>query len=290
MMAISIARAKVLCDVGELALVKASGPREIGAMSAAELRRAETRARKLRDKWRDQSAGQRRKAQAKAGTRDAGANRNSAEKAELFEEVLGRFTAQLGKSEAAGDAPGPMGRKRSTKTARSRTHRAKRAEVRAEIKNTKRELKAGKKRATAAKSAPKKLAEAATPSDVKTRVKKKVAKKAPVAEAFSEAKTPLGRELGAERQPAMAGGDMQRGMDEPPASVKQPKRTGKPFEAGVTALEAGRKAQGLRVTKLQQLNASAAAKKNRMLASGMLRIQKNRSAANKRAQGRRDSR
>jgi hypothetical protein len=271
-MAISIARAKVLCDAGELALVKASGPREIGAMSAAELRRAETRARKLRDKWRDQSAGQRRKAQAKAGTRDAGANRNSAEKAELFEEVLGRFTAQLGKSEAAGDAPGPMGRKRSTKTARSRTHRAARAEVRAEIKETKRELKAGKKKATAAKSAPKKLAAAATPSDVKTRVKKKVAKKAPAAEAV------------------VASGDMQRGMDEPPATVHQPKRTGKPFEAGVTALEAGRKAQGLRVTKLQQLNASAAAKKNRLLASGMLRVQKNRSAANKRAQGRRDSR
>lgn len=270
-MAISIARAKVLCDAGELALVKASGPREIGAMSAAELRRAETRARKLHDKWRDQSAGQRRKAQAKAGTRDAGANRNSAEKAALFEEVLGRFTAQLGKSEAAGDAPGPMGRKRSTKTARSRTHRAARAEVRAEIKDTKRELKAGKK-STPSKNVPKKPAEAATPKDVKTRVKKKVAKKAPAAEAV------------------VASGDMQRGMDEPPASVTQPKHSGKPFEAGVTAFEAGRKAQGLRVTKLQQLNASAAAKKNRLLASGMIRVQKNRSAANKRQQGRRDSR
>ena len=44
------------------------------------------------------------------------------------------------------------------------------------------------------------------------------------------------------------------------------------------------------MTKEQQRSASANAKQNRLKASGMIRIQKNRSAANKRSQGRRDSR
>jgi hypothetical protein len=60
--------------------------------------------------------------------------------------------------------------------------------------------------------------------------------------------------------------------------------------AHATSLEAGRKAQGLRVTKQSQLAARTAAKQDRLKASGMIRIQKNRSAANKRSQGRRDSR
>jgi hypothetical protein len=269
-MAISMARAKVICDKAELALVRSCGPKEIGGMSAAEVRRAEARARKLRDKWRGLAMGQRRKSQAKAGGREAAENRNSTEKADLFDEVLARYTAQLAKSEAAGDAAGPMGRKRSTKTARSRTHRAERAEVRAEIKEAKRELKAGRKKSP--KKAPKKAAEAATASDVKTRVKKKVAKKAPAAEAVA------------------ASGDVDRRLDEPPATVKMPSRSGKPFGASMSAVEAGRKAQGLRVTKLQQLQATTKAKQNRLAASGIMRIQKNRSAANKRSQGRRDSR
>ena len=60
--------------------------------------------------------------------------------------------------------------------------------------------------------------------------------------------------------------------------------------AGATAIVAGRKAQGLHVTKLDQIKASANAKQNRLKTSGFIRIQKNRSAANKRNQGRRDSR
>ena len=66
-MAISMVRAKALCSNSELALVKSSTRQEIGRHSAARLRQKETRARKLRDKWRDQAAGQRRASQAKAG-------------------------------------------------------------------------------------------------------------------------------------------------------------------------------------------------------------------------------
>ena len=97
-MAISIVRAKALCSGAELALVKASSKQEIGAHTAARLKQKQARARKLRDKWRDQVASQRRTAKTKTGAAEG--DKNSAEKAELFDEVLARFTAQLEKAEA----------------------------------------------------------------------------------------------------------------------------------------------------------------------------------------------
>jgi hypothetical protein len=74
------------------------------------------------------------------------------------------------------------------------------------------------------------------------------------------------------------------------ASAKKPKLSGKPFAADATPIVAGREAQGLKVTKQLQMAAETNAKQNRLKASGLIRIQKNRSAANKRNQGRRDSR
>jgi hypothetical protein len=254
MMAISTVRAKALCSAGELALVKASTRQEIGGHTAARLRQKETRARKLRDKWRDQATGQKRSAQAKAGSRDAGANKNSAEKAELFGEVLGRFTAQLAKTEAMGETAGPMGRRRSTKTSRSRTHRAARADVRGELAEAKRVIKA------------------------ETKSKKKAAPMKAKAKAVVAA-----RPVMSESAPATT---MSKGADTAP----KPKRSRVPMAAGATAIVAGREAQGLHVTKLDQIKASASAKQNRLKAGGLIRIQKNRSAANKRSQGRRDSR
>ncbi len=246
-MAISMVRVKALCSGAELALVKASTKQEIGSHTAARLKQKQSRARKFRDKWRDQVAAQRRTAKATTGA--AAGDKNSAEKAALFDEVLSRFTAQLGKAEAIGETAGPMGRRRSTKTARSRTHRASRAEVRSELAEAKHAIKSKKKAATA-KS--KSVAAAAEPI------------------------------LG---EPAPAA-TMTKGADTPP----KVKRSRIPVAAGATAIVAGREAQGLRVTKQQQLLASANAKQNRLKASGMIRIQKNRSAANKRSQGRRDSR
>jgi hypothetical protein len=252
MMAITTARAKVLCSGAELALVKASSKQEIGTHTAARLKQKQARARKLRDKWRDQVAAQKRKG--KAGAAGSVDNKNSAEKAELFDEVLGRFTAQLEKAESAGKTPGPMGRRRSTKTARSRTHRASRAEVRGELAEAKRVIKA------------------------KSKAKKKVA---PAKAKPAVAAAPVVKEVA----PAVAS-TMTKGADTPP----KPKRSRVPVAAGASAIVAGREAQGLRVTKLGQIQANATAKQNRLKASGMIRIQKNRSAANKRSQGRRDSR
>jgi hypothetical protein len=254
-MAISTSKAKSLCNANELALVTASARTQLNALSAPRLRQKVTLARKLRDKWRDQATSQKRTSQAKAGTRDAGDNKNSAEKAELFDEVLSRFSAQLAKAEAAGETAGPMGRRRSTKTARSRTHRASRAEVRGELAEKKRVLKAKSKKK-------------ATMSEPVAAAKKKVV--APVAE-----------------MPAAA----PIAATTPAAEPKQKSKRPQPLiGTHATALEAGRKAQGLRVTKQSQLAARTAAKQDRLKASGILRIQKNRSAANKRSQGRRDSR
>ena len=249
-MAISMARAKVLCSASELALVKASSKQEIGRHSAARLRQKEARARKLRDKWRDQATSQTRSAQAKAGARGAAANKYSAEKAELFDEVLGRFTAQLAKAEAAGETAGPMGRRRSTKTSRSRTHRAARADVRGELAEAKRSLKS---KPTKAATNRKPTAEVVATNSVN------------------------------DSKPATA---VAKGADTGPKA----KRSRRPVAAEATAIVAGREAQGLHVTELGQIKASADAKQRRLKTSGMIRIQKNRSAANKRNQGKRDSR
>lgn len=240
-MAISMQRAKTLCNASELELVRASTRQEIGKLSAARLRQKETRARKLRDKWQDQTKNQKRSAQAKTGSRAASANKNSAAKAELFDEVLGRFSTRLAKVEAAGETAGPKGRRRSTKTARSTTHRAARAEVRGKLAEKKQTLKA----------------------------KAKKAKPAPVAvESETEAE-----EEATEKQ-----------------ASPTPKKSRPPIGTHVSALEAGRKVQGLHVTNQGQLAARTAAKQDRLKASGMIRIQKNRSAANRRKQGKRDSR
>lgn len=241
-MAISMARAKALCSASELALVKASSKQEIGTHTTARLKQKQARARKLRDKWRDQVASQQRKG--KAGAAGAADNKNSAEKAALFDEVVARFTAQLEKAEAAGKTPGPMGRRRSTKTSRSRTHRASRAEVRGTLAEKKRTLK--------------------------SRAGKATAETAPTEVEFEEV------------------ADSAEDAQLQPAS--KPRKAKPPIGTHASALEAGRKVQGLHVTKQGQLAARTAAKQDRLKASGMIRIQKNRSAANKRKQGKRDSR
>jgi hypothetical protein len=106
-MAISMVRAKALCSGAELALVKASSKQEIGTHTAARLKQKQTRARKLRDKWRDQVAAQRRTAKSKTGAAEG--DKNSAEKAVIFDEVLARFTAQLEKAESQGQVGGADG-------------------------------------------------------------------------------------------------------------------------------------------------------------------------------------
>jgi hypothetical protein len=244
-MAVSSARAKVLCNANELSLISASSRNEIGKLTPAQLKQKITRARILRDKWTDQARSQRRATQSAQRSRQTSANARSAEKAELFAAALTKFESQLTKLEAKGKPPGAAPKKLAPR-ARSATHRADRAEIRDVLKEKKLTLKQKKK--------------PAKPKTTKPALE-------PVA-VFPE---PRATEA-----------------EEPAPVVAVPKqRNSHPH---LTALQAAREIQGLRVTKGQQLRASAAAKQSRLKARGIVRIQKNASANNKRRQAKRDAR
>jgi len=252
-MAVSLARAKALCTENELSLIRASSRAEIGSLSPAQLKQKITRARTLRDKWTGQARTQRRAAQAARRSRQTDDNARSAEKGELFTEALTRFEKQLAKLEAKG-APAGQAKKKLAPRARSATHRAERADGRDSLKAQRLALaKNKKKKVTKAKAAQPALE--------------------PV-EVFPDPGSDHAAEAPAKSHP-MA-----------PATSKKRK----PRAAGLTAMEAARELQGLHVTKGQQLRATTAAKQTRLKASGILRIQKSTSAANKRRQAKRDSR
>jgi hypothetical protein len=135
-MAVSLARAKALCNDNELSLVRASSRNEIGKHTPAQLKQRITRARTLRDKWNDQARSQRRATQSTQRSRQTDANARSAEKAELFAQALTQFESQLAKLEAKGKPAGAAPKKLAAR-ARSATHRADRAEIRDTLKEKK---------------------------------------------------------------------------------------------------------------------------------------------------------
>jgi hypothetical protein len=144
-MKLSRSKVKSLCNENELDLVDLSGPKNILTLSGAKLRLKVTRARKLRDKWQGQAQSQLRAKQQTKGGRSPSTDANSDAKAELFAEVLRRFEAQLAKhgdSVKAVSAP----HKKATSKARGQTHRATRAAVRDDLKQSRLEI-AAKKRA-----------------------------------------------------------------------------------------------------------------------------------------------
>src|SRR5262245_41690821 len=234
-MAFSLAQAKSLCTASELTLARASTRNEIGRYSVVQIRQKLDRARKLRDKWRDQSHGQRRAAKATARSRQPDANARSAEKAELFSEVVARFEAQLATLEAKGrkSTPAP---KRLPKRARSATHRADRADIRAELKEE-RAAMGGRKKPKPAK--PTKPAKTKQPAVPPLTIEEAFA--VPTEEAERAAKPTI---------PAAKAGKGKRSHD----------------GLGMTALESAREFQHLRVTKNKQLRAKTAAKKSRIQA------------------------
>ena len=216
------------------------------------MRQQVKRARDLRDKWTGQARNQRRATQAAQKARATDANARSAEKAELFSQALAQFESQLAKLEAKGKSSGARPKQIAPRE-RSAGHRADRAEVRESLKQDKLELK---------KAAAKKAK-----SDVtKSAVESSPASEEPAVEAVPEKLARPGK----------------------PKIVGRGKKA--PVSAGLTALQAAREVQGLHVTKGKQLSARTAAKQSRLKASGMVRIQKSTSAANKRRQAKRDSR
>jgi hypothetical protein len=132
-MAISSSNAKALCSASEFSLVVASGKDKVKTLSVPQLRQTIERARKLRDKWRDQATKQKRAAQSKKGARQTSGNARSAEKAALFDEVLTRFEAEMAKPKAErGNAK--RARKAAPLKVKLKSHRADRAEVRGQLK------------------------------------------------------------------------------------------------------------------------------------------------------------
>lgn len=130
-MTIRISQVKALCTASELALVQASRRPQRDQLTLTEAKRHAVRARKLFDKWQDQS---RRQSRAKSRTTGHGeVESRSTVKAEIFGDALRAFEARVAKLEAAGAKPTGGRSKNPPKTARARTHRAARAEVRADL-------------------------------------------------------------------------------------------------------------------------------------------------------------
>ncbi len=103
-MTIRTSQARQLCNQAELDLYLASLARAVRQHTLARLKSKIARARKLRDKYRDLAAVQRREARGKQtprGSRASQGNLRTARKAELFDEVLGRFEGRLAELEAA---------------------------------------------------------------------------------------------------------------------------------------------------------------------------------------------
>ncbi|MBL9164593.1 MAG: hypothetical protein JNL18_17830 [Planctomycetaceae bacterium] len=189
---LTVADAKRMCTKAELGVVMGSRPDAIEKLSADQLKKNVASARRLRDKWRDLATEQRRETQQAQKARVTDKNARSDEKAALFAHVLKRYEDQLKKAEATGG--GLTLPKPAKKKVRVAGHRIKRAVVRDELKDVRRELNAASKAKVKKKAAKKKPAAAAAPK--KKAATKKVAKKAPlkkkVAKKAAKKKTTFG--------------------------------------------------------------------------------------------------
>jgi hypothetical protein len=174
-MAIPAAKLKEILTSDEAALVKASRGPSLAKLSAAELKKHATLARKHYDKWLALGREQSRAKGKKVGFGESAANTKL--KTEAFGDALKAFESQLAQT---GGVPAPK-KKPLTKKKRNAGHRATRMEVRDEIKEFKLELKeparkAAKKKA-AKKAAPKKVAKKPAESAAPPTKKVKKAKK-----------------------------------------------------------------------------------------------------------------
>jgi hypothetical protein len=206
-MAVSASKVKAICTASETELVRASRKPVLQRLTATELQRHVTRARKLADKWENQGRKQVRSRSPQAGTTDRDANTEL--KVEIFRDALTSFSAQLAAMEAAGATGGPQ-KVRLSKSRRSASHRASRSESRQEIAEQKRTIVAKAKKnatkkvaagasASAAKAAPAKAAEAASQKPIvakKTAGTKKAAPPKPVGSKSAAKKTKVGAAAG----------------------------------------------------------------------------------------------
>lgn len=114
-------------SASEARLVASSEEASLAKAGAGELRRKISRARALRDKWRDVYTAQRRETQQARASRATVANRRSREKSELFGEVLARLEARLAKVTASGTSDGARSKRGPTPRRRTQQHRRERS-------------------------------------------------------------------------------------------------------------------------------------------------------------------
>lgn len=117
-MAYTLKDAKTLCTKAEFELVVMAHKADLAALGAPRLRQKITRVRKMRDKFRDESARQTREARGKSdprGTKPAQGNDRTVLKAEIFADVLDKFESAF---EAARTKPAAAPKKTTKKTSK----------------------------------------------------------------------------------------------------------------------------------------------------------------------------
>jgi hypothetical protein len=168
----TLTTARALCNAAELALFRASRRPTIGRLTEAQLRQKVTRARELRDKWRDLYTSQRRGDQRRRGGRDGAENERSRRKSDLFADVLQRLNDQLAKvtqeSAPSSSAVAKAGGK--PRRVRAQSHRATRAKTRQQLKSQTAAVTDGPRKAAPPAQAP--SAAKAAPSPANKSVKK----------------------------------------------------------------------------------------------------------------------
>ncbi len=273
--------AKSTCDAGELEVIHASLPAQLATWSRSDLSRWQSRARVLRDKWRDVSRSQERKTQRTLAQRQHLANARSQEKARLFDNALSRITDQIGKVPAA-DSQG-TGPTKTPRSDRKISNRAARSTTKSALKSTTKEInRKAREHERAATDHPSISSETVAPAApignppvAKTNVKKPNKKQKSKPKSTGGVKTPeitKSRKRMLARQDAIA---FQHEKDQAARKETKKDHATSPARPGVV----GR----------QNTAAKEKAHRNRMAVSGSRKIQAHVTAANRRAQARRDS-
>ncbi len=250
-MTVKTADVRSLLTKSELVLFEASSPKSLATLSAARLKQKIALARKLRDKWADQSRQQRREKQSAQQARSTSANARSEEKADLFSQVLARFEKQLEKTEASGAAGDQPKRGAPSRKTRSKEHRETRAATRSALQD--------QQDAISLERASRKAAPAKVVAGKASLAKKKIVKKKAVNQGVAKKKP--GKKSAKKSVETARAATSQAAAAPKPAAVKK-----------------------------KTLRATTVAKQTRVEQGGKVRIQKHLSAQGRRNQTRRDSR
>ena len=253
-MTIPMSRVQTLCSESERAVVQASRRPRIGQLTLAQAKSFTQRARKLFEKWRDQSRTQSRAQARKVGEADT--DTRTHDKVQIFQDALASLEARLAQLTATGKNGKTGSAAKPAKKARAQAHRATRAEVRSALAEKELVLNESKKSKQPAKIKP---AAKSKPSTATTKV-----------QAAPDTSPSPGSDAAVSTRAKKTPGPRTRSAAQPALSGIQKKL-----------------ADGL----LNQQAATVAAKQRRIAKAGLTsRVRGHVTARGRRAQGKRDSR